>query len=172
MKSALIFFVLLLSIASNSQNIALPVPFNNAFKTLQLDKKYEGSNLLTPGFLQADFNGDNVPDLAVLVSEKETNKLGVVILHGNSNKYFVFGAGTKFEGAASDNLSWAEKWALYTKNTATQVEFDDESGEPKKPKQISLGHPGLLIAETDDELSGGIIYWNGEKYIWISQGED
>lgn len=40
-------------------------------------------------------------------------------------------------------------------------------------KEVKLSHHGILVEDYEDGgfLTGGIIYWNGKKYIWIHQGE-
>lgn len=174
MRPLLLLAFSLLVEGAYGQNTVLPTPFNTVFKNLQLDKSYEPSTLLKTIYFQSDFNGDNVQDVAVFVADKKTNKLGVVIIHGNSNNYFVFGAGKKIEGTVFDNLGWASKWSLYTKKTATETQVEEESDNTKRSKETTLLWPGLLIEESEDgeAISGGIIYWTGEKYTWIQQGED
>jgi hypothetical protein len=37
-------------------------------------------------------------------------------------------------------------------------------------KEWTLKRPALNL-ENPDASAGGLIYWNGKKYIWIHQGE-
>lgn len=142
------------------------------FKNKGLDKKYVIAPFLEPAFLQADFNGDSTPDIAVLVTEKATKRRGILLIHGGTNEYFLFGAGTSL-GSAGKDFKWADKWTLYTKKTAMKTQFDKKSGDIIGGKTLKLVRPGILIQDLEDgaALSGGIIYWNGTKYIWIHQGE-
>jgi hypothetical protein len=127
---------------------------------------------MNPSFLQEDFNGDGSSDVAVLVLEKVTHKRGVLLIHVNSLQYYVFGAGTKF-GDGSDNFSWANKWSIYKKKSAYETKFDKKNDDILEGKEIKLKRPCISLASIEDgaEVSGGLIYWNGKKYIWIHQGE-
>lgn len=173
MRSFLFTVLLLFSIVSFSQRkISVPQSLSASFKQLGLDKKYSISGLLQPTTLKGDFNGDGVEDFAVSILENKSAKEGLLILHGNSKVYYVLGAGKSF-ASGGDNFDWADKWALYTKSTATETTFDKKSGDILASKKIKLTRTGLLIEDYEDgaALAGGIVYWDGKKYIWIHQGE-
>jgi hypothetical protein len=155
--------------AGHSQRVGIPSAFNETFTKLGLDKKYERSAFLSPTFIQADFDGDGVQDVAIPVISKTTKKRGIMIIHGNSTAYFVFGAGKNF-GSGSDDFKWADKWMVYAKKTASETQFDKNSGDIIGSKTVKLLRPGVLI-ESEEAGAGGIIYWNSKKYIWIHQGE-
>lgn len=164
----LIAFSFLVFLA-HAQN--LPSPFMDTFKSKGLDKKYSLSGFLQPNYLQADFNGDGAGDVAVLVVEKVNKKKGILLIHVKSGEHYVFGAGNKIDD--SENFTWADKWAVYKKKTAYETQFDKASGDIIGGKEVRLARPGILIEDYEDgaALAGGIIYWNGKKYIWIHQGE-
>ena len=167
----LIVFLLTLTVG-HSQTVAIPTWFSDTFKSKGFDKKYSISSFLKPSFLQADFNGDATQDIAVLVIEKTTKRKGILLIHGKTSEHFLFGAGTNF-GSGDNDFKWADKWFLYTKKTAQETQFDKESGDIIGGKTVKLARPGILIEDYEDgyALAGGIIYWNGKKYIWIHQGE-
>lgn len=154
------------------QTATLPEWFTATFTNKGLDKKYAVATFLNPSFLQADFNGDTIQDIAVLVLEKATKRKGILLIHGKTNEYFLFGAGTPF-GNGDKDFKWADKWSLYNKKTASETQFDKASGDIIGSKKIKLMRPGILIEDYEDgaALAGGIIYWNNKKYIWIHQGE-
>ncbi len=158
--------------AGHSQTATLPNWFSDIFKSKGLDKKYVIATFLKPFYLQADFNGDATQDIAILVLDKATRKKGILLIHGKTNEQFVFGAGTAFDKGGKD-FKWANKWKLYTKKTAFEIQFDEESGDIIGGKEIKLARPGILIEDYEDgaALAGGIIYWNGNKYVWIHEGE-
>jgi hypothetical protein len=171
MRTLLLITFLLTCKVASSQQSTLPTWFQTAFKNKKLDQKYLITPFIKTGILQADFNGDKLNDIAVLVTEKATKKQGVLLLHNQSNQYFLFGAGTKF-GSGSDNFKWAKGWKIYKEKTASETQFSKE-GDIIGGKEIKLKQPGISIwAEEDGEpIAGGIIYWTGQKYIWIHQGE-
>lgn len=172
MRPFLLAILLLTFVAGQSQNTTLPTWFSDAFKNKGLDKKYTVTSFLKPSFLLADFNGDSRQDIAILVIEKATKKKGILLIHGASNEHFVFGAGTSF-GSGDNDFKWADKWTLYNKKTATETQFDKDSGDIIGGKTVNLARPGILIEDYEDgaALAGGIIYWDDKKYIWIHQGE-
>lgn len=64
-----------------SAQTTFPGWFHHSFKGKQLNKKFSITPFLKNGFLQADFNGDRLVDIAVLVTEKITGKKGILLLH-------------------------------------------------------------------------------------------
>jgi hypothetical protein len=167
---------LLLSICCLSKTaISAPLPqwFTSAFEQSGLEKKYDLMHFLHPSFLEADFNGDSSVDIAVLIQERSTKRKGVLIMHGSTNQYFILGAGKDF-GNGSDNFgTWLNHWALWKKKTAEETVVDEKTSDLRSSKRVRLLRPALLIDQQQDGglLAGGIIYWDGKKYIWIQQGE-
>ncbi len=161
--------LIFLSIQANAQT--LPSWFKKAFIEKGLDKKYMINKRLKPPFLEADFNADKEQDIAVFVTDKHHKKKGILVIHGKTNEYYVFGAGKKLDD--SDDFNWIDKWSVYKQKTAQETQFDKESGDIIGGKEIKLSHHAILIEAYDDGgfVAGGIIYWNGKKYIWIHQGE-
>ncbi|MDR6560034.1 MULTISPECIES: hypothetical protein [unclassified Arcicella] len=166
---SLLLFILLSSLKTNAQ--VFPSWFKKAFVEKGLDKTYVINQTLKPTFLQADFNADKTQDIAVFVTKKLSKKKGVLLIHGKTNEYYVFGAGKKL--GDSDNFNWIDKWSVYKEKTAKETQFDKESGDIIGGKEIKLSHSAILIEAYEDGgfLAGGIIYWNDKKYIWIHQGE-
>ncbi|HEY2582871.1 MAG TPA: hypothetical protein VGI43_13745 [Mucilaginibacter sp.] len=166
----LISFFILTSTQVHAQS-PIPVWFVTSFKQLKLEQKYETSGYIKPSFLQADFNGDGIMDIAALVIEKKTKKKGILLIYGKSNQYFVFGAGTNF-GNGSDDFKWARGWRVYNSKIAYETTFN-EDGDILGAKKIKLSRKAFYIYDLEDgePNSGGIIYWNCKKYIWIHQGE-
>lgn len=168
-------FLLILTISSiNLYSQSIPLPFLSSFKQNKLDDKYEIRKYLKPSFLLADFNGDGITDISILVSEKKTQKKGMIVLFGNSTQYFVFGAGTKVGKIGfddSDDLKWMGSWKVFKDKIAYETKFDngDIIGSIKR----RVGNKGISMWSLEDgePLAGGIIYWNGKKWIWIHQGE-
>jgi hypothetical protein len=124
-----------------------------------LKSKYAPSSKVTPCYLKADFDGDGDADIAVLVEEKTTRKLGIAIFNSSSSVWAIIGAGHKF--ADNDNLDWLDQWAVYPKGV---VEEGVEAGPPPKLK-------GAAILAEKSESASGLIYWTGHRYAWYQQGD-
>jgi len=172
MKPFLLITFLLMTGVLHSQTNQLPSWALDTFRQKSLDKKYEIASFLKPSYWQADFNGDNNQDIAILIIEKQTKKKGLLLIHSQTNEYFVFGAGKKF-GNGGDNFKWADKWSVYNKKMATETQFDSKTGDITGGKKVKLSRPGILVEDYEDgaALAGMIIYWDGKKYIEIHQGE-
>lgn len=171
---ALSFAFILNAAFGYGQKTTLSQPFMDTFKGQGLDKRYSLEGSLKPSYLQADLNGDGVEDIVVTVIERSSKKKGVLIIHGKTGEYFVFGAGNAGNATeAGDDFSWADKWALYKKKTAYETLFDKSSGDIKGSREVKLVRVAVLIEHYEDgaSISGGIIYWSGKKYRWIHQGE-
>ncbi|RJE72988.1 hypothetical protein [Reichenbachiella sp. MSK19-1] len=128
---------------------------------------FEVSDQLKPQTIAADFDGDGTTDIAVFVNNKKRNKVGIMILLNNElEQYFVAGAGNSF-GAGGDDFSWAGIWLKYEKPEAYETTFK-LSGDIEGEKTIQLINSAISIREI--EGSGGLIYFNGTKFVWIHQG--
>jgi hypothetical protein len=121
---------------------------------------YDVSFDLTPSYLEGDFNGDGNIDVAVLVKQRATGKLGIAIVHGGMGKVTILGAGIA-TGNGGDDFQWMDSWKVYSKARAAQ-----ESGARKVPH---LRGDALLVSKT--EAASALIYWNGERYVWFQQGD-
>ncbi|MBS1503835.1 MAG: hypothetical protein JST32_17330, partial [Bacteroidetes bacterium] len=136
-----------------------------------LDKRYAVDGFLKPSFVKIDLDGDGTADYAFWISAKQGRKKGIIIVKGRSNSYTILGAGKSF-GNGGDDFKWAGGWNIYKKSVA-DVTITNKSGDITKSKQIKLKRPGLYVYDLVDGQpnAGGIIYWNGKKYVWLQQGE-
>ena len=123
-------------------------------------KEYEYSFKINPMYLRGDFNGDNRPDIVILVTEKSSNKLGVIVIHFSSNNFFVLGAG-KTIGNGGNDFKWMSNWAVKRKGKVGQ------GADDKPPPYLKV--ESLFVEKA--ESASGIIYWDGMKYTWYQQGD-
>ena len=131
------------------------------------DSIFERSYKLVPSFLEYDFKGDETEDIAIFVSKKSNAKQGVLFLFGEDDRMFVSGAGNSF-GTGGDDFEWADDWKLFTESKTHETTFLD-NGDIDGSREVTLQYPAISIRE--EEGSGGLIYFNGEKFIWIHQGD-
>jgi hypothetical protein len=124
------------------------------------EKQYDLSSRMSPFYLEGDFNGDGKRDVAVLVKERATGKLGIAIVHGTSGKVTILGAGIGV-GNGGDDFEWMDSWQIYSKTRAAHT-----SGETSVPH---LRGDALLVEKS--EAASALIYWNGKRYVWSRQGD-
>jgi hypothetical protein len=97
----------------------IPEVINTAVANGFLAKKYELSFHMNPFYLRGDFNGDGKTDIAFLLKQRSTGKLGIAIINGATDKVTVVGAGNAV-GNGSDDFEWMDSWQVYSKGRAAQ----------------------------------------------------
>ncbi|MCQ6959780.1 hypothetical protein [Mucilaginibacter aquariorum] len=150
----------------------LPAWFTQSFNDKKLNERYAIIKPVKPNFLEADFTGDKINDIAVQVIDKKNRKRGVLIINGGTNKHYIFGAGYKFASEDFDDTNWVDGWSLYKSKVAYKTLFDAD-GDISGSKKVKIAHVAVSIYAIEDgsELAGALIYWNGTKYVSIHQGE-
>jgi hypothetical protein len=143
------------SVAAQHQDI--PAAVQSAVKNGSLSKDYDVSFHMDPFYLRGDFNGNGKIDVAVLVKQRSTGKLGIAIIHGENNKVTILGAGTLI-GNGGDDFEWMDTWQVRSK-----------SGVVAGTNFPKLYGDALLVGKT--EAASALIYWNGKRYVWLQQGD-
>ena len=143
-----------------AQSTAIPESVTRLFKTTGLDRQYEFSSHLTPSQLDGDFDGDGKPDVAILVRQRSSGKIGIAVCHSSASKVVFIGAGTEV-GNGGDNFDWMDIWKVIPKATAA--------------KKIGKGAAAMLKGDAlrveKSESASALIYWNGRRYVWRQQGD-
>ena len=137
-----------------AQKANIPDFVKDIFTKKKLDEVYDISFNLNPFYLRGDFNGDKQTDIAILITEKKTGKLGIALCHYKKNEVFIVGAGHKI-GNGGDDFKWMHVWSVYPKSKV-------QSPEERLPIQL-IGE-GLSVEE--GESASGLIYWDGKTYQW------
>jgi hypothetical protein len=147
--------------ANNSaQRQEIPRWVIDLFSAKALNAQYEFASALNPLFLTGDFNGDGKVDVAVLMKQRATGKLGIAIFHDATGKVAILGAGTSI-GNGGDDFAWMDSWQIYSKARGAHAE--GESGVAK------LHGDALLVGKS--ESGSALIYWNGKRYVWLQEGD-
>jgi hypothetical protein len=141
-------------VATQRNNI--PEAIERAITKGSLAKDYDVSFRVNPFYLRGDFNGDGKVDVAVLVKQRSTGKLGIAIIHGGVDKVTVLGAGVGI-GNGADDFEWIDSWQVYPKDRVIPG-----AGEAIVPR---LHGEALLVGKS--EAASALIYWNGKRYVWL-----
>ena len=112
----------------------------------KLSPQYELVQKPEPSFYVGDFNGDGTSDVALLIREKATSKVGIAIIEGKERKIKIVGAGKSF-GNGGDEFSWMDVWSIRHTNKVDR----------------------LYVAKS--EAASAVIYWDGSKYRWQQEGD-
>jgi hypothetical protein len=137
----------------------IPEVINRAITNGFLAKDYELSFRVNPFYLRGDFIGDGKADIAILVKQRSTGKLGIAIINGATDKVTVVGAGNAI-GDGGDDFEWMDTWQVYFKGRAIQ---EAEGSVPH------LRGDALLVGKS--EAASSLIYWNGKRYVWFQLGD-
>lgn len=167
MKTILCIFLMLAhaAVAQDRQNnppqsTAIPELATRLFKTTGLDRQYEFSPRLKPSYLGGDFDGDGKPDIAILVMQKSSRKIGIAVCHSSTNKVLFIGAGTAV-GNGGDNFDWMDIWKVTPKATAAR----------KVGRAAASLLKGDALHVEKSESASALIYWNGRRYVWRQGGD-
>ena len=122
-----------------------------------INESYYISDTINPFYLEADFNGDRVEDIALRIVNKTDGKNGILIVHGQTNVHFILGAGKDF--GMGDDMSWVKIWYVHREKSIKS--FTNEKQE------MALKYPAIRIVKT--ESISAYFYWTGKKYKTYNQ---
>jgi hypothetical protein len=112
----------------------------------KLGTRYELVQKLQPSFYVGDFNGDGTSDVALLIKERTTAKVGIAIVKGGEGKIKIVGAGKSF-GNGGDDFSWMDAWSIRHTGNLDRLHF------------------------AKSEAASAEIYWDGSRYKWQQEGD-
>jgi len=138
---------------------SIPTSVAQLFKTTGFDKRYEFSSAVKPSQHRGDFDGDGKPDIAILVKQRTSGKIGIAVYHSSTNKILIIGAGTMI-GNGGDNFDWMDIWKVVPKSAAA-----------KSLGRAATALKGDALHVEKSESASALIYWNGAKYVWRQQGD-
>ncbi len=121
---------------------------------------------LFPNYLESDFSGDGIIDIAIYVKKRANNKFAIlIILGGEEEKTYLIGAGNPFD-VTGDEQSWPYQWEVFNHSQSYESKFNTKDNA-YEVKSIKLDRPAISLKQ--DEGASGLIYFDGEKFIWINQ---
>ena len=132
----------------------LPTWTRSEINRLKLEDSYDFIEKVEPAFQLGDFDGDGKPDMATMIRNRSSNKVGVLILHRGSYGAHILGAGQRF-GIEGDDWNWMSAWHVIP---TTQL-----------PRGLSKGTDALVVEKP--ESTGTALYWTGSEYGWLKWGD-
>ena len=120
----------------------------------QFNIQYEWHDSVNPFYQRGDFDGDGQGDLAILLRQKSTRKVGIAFIHRSTQAVHVVGAGIPF-GNGGDDFTWLGVWTVEDGVALSEVE----------------GFRAEVLFVAKPESAGGLIYWDGKRYQWVQRGD-
>ena len=108
---------------------------------------------VNPFYQRADFDGDGQTDIALLIRQKSTGKVGIALVHRASGTVHIVGAGSAL-GNGGDDFSWLGVWRIHDRSA----------------RDVPAARGEILLVEKP-ESAGGLIYWDGTTYRWLQHGD-
>ena len=116
--------------------------------------QHEWHDFVNPFYQRGDFAGDGKADLALLIRQKATGRVGIAFVHRATGTVHVVGASTPL-GNGGDDFKWLGAWRV--ENGSALVEVSGARAE-------------VLYVEKPESASA-LIYWDGSKYQWVQRGD-
>ena len=167
MKTAITILILLPTWLFAQSTNEIPEWGFERFKKHMPDEIFKIGEFVDPLFLEADFTGDGNEDLAIPIERKDNGKKGILILCKSENTHFLAGGGNTF-GPGGNDFKWLDIWSVNNDEITYGTTFYS-NGDIKGTEEVRLGHAAISVRE--EEGSGGLIYYDGEKFVWIHQGD-
>ena len=118
----------------------------------------EISNAINPFYQRGDFDGDGKADLAILVRDKATGKIGILMLH-RAGRPVLLGAGRAF-GNGGDDFAWIDRWSV-----------DDCGSNPRRGSGPSARGPADALWVAKEGAASALICFRNHRYVWRQQGD-
>jgi hypothetical protein len=144
-----------------AENHNIPERVQSAIANRSLTSNYDLSFKMNSFYRSGDFDGDGNIDVAVLVKQRSTGKLGIAIVHGAKEKVTILGAGTAL-GNGGDDFAWMDFWQFIPSEAAA-------AQQPHNTHAPHIRADALLVGKS--EAASALIYWNGKRYVWVQQGD-
>lgn len=135
----------------------IPAWVKPVIERAKLYDSYYISDTINPFYLEGDFNGDRQEDIAFYIVSKIDGKAGILIIHRQTNLYYILGAGKDF--GMGDSMSWVKVWSVHREKTIKSFTNEKE--------QMTLKYPAIRIVKTD--AISAYFYWTGKKYKTFNQ---
>src|SRR5882672_1884079 len=137
----------------------LPDGVLKRFEAERLFATYDLCDKVNTFYLRGDFDGDGIPDYAVLVTNRSTKQVGIAFVRSGAKRVEVIGAGgIKLpSGASGNDFAWMDVWAAERKHKLEANDWD-------KPVGQMIGE-GITVEKS--ESASALIYWDGKQYRWF-----
>jgi hypothetical protein len=143
-------------------DVNLPQGVLKRFESEKFLKSYDLYDKVNPFYLRGDFDGDGVPDYAILVTSRSTKQVGIAIARSGAKKIEVLGAGgVNLQDGSVKDFAWMDVWVVERKHKLEANDLD-------KPIGAMVGE-GITVEKS--ESASALIYWDGKQYRWFQTSD-
>jgi len=143
-------------------DVNLPPSVLKRFESEKFLKGYDLCDKINPFYLRGDFDGDGIPDYAILVTSRSTKQVGIAIARSGAKKIAVLGAGgVNLQDGSVKDFAWMDAWVVERKHRLEPNNWD-------KPLAQMVGE-GIDVEKS--ESSSALIYWDGKQYRWFQTSD-
>ena len=136
----------------------LPAWAAKPWATASAANNVEISGGVNPFYQRGDFDGDGRADLAILVRDKVTGKIGILMLH-RAGKAVLLGAGRPF-GNGGDDFEWIDQWSV-----------EDGGSNARRRSGPSAGEASDALWVAKEGAASALIRYRNHRYVWRQQGD-
>jgi hypothetical protein len=163
-RSGRAFVVALLFVAALATAQALPLESQlpawatKRWAAAAAANNIEISGAVNPFYQRGDFDGDGKADLAILVRDKASGKIGILMLH-RVGKPVLLGAGRPF-GNGGDDFAWIDQWTV-----------DDGGAKQRRRGDATEGESADALRVAKEGTASALIRYRSGNYVWRQQGD-
>lgn len=132
-------------------------------------KNYTVAEKMIPFYLNGDFFGDKVQDVAIMVKDKKGKTKIAIIDYGKKNKlHFI---GNNKDSFGDDDYSWVGVFNKVNKGEVLWSNYEDDFVDFKnvpEHKKVRLNYDAMFV-HASESCGGGFIYWKNGKFNWLQQ---
>ena len=144
-----------------------PLEFEN-IKTLlrEIDPAgdYVRTIQITPNYIRSDFSGDGVADYAVLTQNVKNHHTFLIVFNSEGDHH-ILGGGESME-TGNLSLDWLKGISEFNDRETSKTVIDEITGDILGVEKVLLERNAIAL-KTEDFATVGLIYWDGNKYIYI-----
>jgi len=116
----------------------------------EIAQKHTILTAFNPFYLESDFNGDKIDDIAFYVENKVDKSKGIMIVNKGKNSVYVVGCGSPTDMGSS--LNW----------TKAMFVFREKNIRNEGKTRATLKYPAIQL--TGHSRGSLVVYWVGKKY--------
>lgn len=130
-------------------------------------KGYQPYSKHEPYYLEGDFFGDGIQDLAILIQQEDSIKLSVIDFTKDGKSVHILG----YDGEFESDYSWIGDFEKVEAGEVLWSNYEDDfrslEDVPEEEK-VYLTYSAIFV-HAPESCGGGFIFWKDGKFNWLQQ---